>query len=100
MELFKSANVYIGHSVTIGKHEGLIPHILLYSLDTSSCHGIESGINYGHLPGLIHIVMNFHTVIAEIKGNIRVVQEVIRKKLFYDILLIARQYDEIIVAVA
>ena len=100
MEVYEGIEVHVGNTIAIGKHERLIPDIILYALDASAGHGVEAGVDDGHAPRLVHVVVDLHLVVAEVEGYVRIMQEVVREILLDNVLLVAGQDDEIVVAVA
>ena len=100
MEVYERLEVHVRNAIAIGEHKRLIPDIILHALDASAGHGVEAGVDDGHAPRLVHVVMDLHLVVAEVEGDVRIMQEVVREILLDDVLLVAGQNDEIVVAVA
>ena len=98
MELNKLVHVYITDTVSICHKEWLVPYIFLDTLDSSSSHCIKTCINYCNLPWLTMLLVNNHIVrtLCEVKRNITVVKEIIRKPFFNYILLISCTYNKLI----
>ena len=70
MEVHERIEVHVGNAIAIGKHERLIADIILYALDASAGHGVEAGVDDGHAPRLVHVVMDLHLVVAEVEGHV------------------------------
>ena len=87
-------NLHITHPITVGHQESLITYILLNALDAASGHSIVTCINYCYFPWPHIGLVNSHFVLAitVVKGNVRVVQEIVSKPLL-DILLFVASAD-------
>ena len=89
----KLPDINICHAISIGQHESIPIEVFLYSLDTSSCHSIQTGIYQSHLPWFQDIIMYDHLVfLCKIKGNITVVKIIICKP-FLDYMLLISTAD-------
>lgn len=97
----KIGNIDITDTITVGKHEGLIPDVLLHTLDPPASHGVQACVYYRNLPRFGGVVVDGHLIaaIGEVVCNVRSVQEIVCEVLLDDVLLIACADDKVVVAV-
>src|SRR5574344_1863548 len=97
--LYCLLNIYIPNAVSVCKKKLLISNVLLNSLNTSSGHCVNTGINHCDFPIFRMIIQNLNAVIRQINSHIAVMTEVICKVFFYDILLVSAAYNKIIYSI-
>ena len=95
MELHEGIQIHGAHAVAVRHHKWLIADIRLNPFDSSASHRIQACIYQCHLPWLRIVIMNFHLIIGKIKGHIRCVKEIVRKKFLHHILFISEAYHKI-----
>ena len=98
MKAYQPLQIHSADGISIGEHKRLVPDIGLDPLHTAAGHRVKPGIYQGHPPGLRIIIMNLHLIICQVKGHIRHVKKIIRKKLLYHILLISQTDNKIMEA--
>ena len=90
--------INITYAITISHKERFITYILLYSLNSSTCHSIKSCINYSYLPRLTMLFVDYHIIrtFSKVKCNITIMKEIISEPFLYYILLITSTYNKFI----
>ena len=60
---------------------------------------MKAGIHHGYLPVLRLAIVNLHGILSHVKGNVRIVQEIVGKVFLNQVLLIACQNNKFLKAV-
>ena len=96
MILYQFSDIHIGYTVTVRQQKGLVPNVAANSLHAAARHCVQPGVHHRHLPRLRKVIVYFHGIRLQIKGDIRRVQKIVRKKFFDHMLLVSRADHEVI----
>ena len=101
VKLQQLVDIDIADTITVCHHKRLVTHIFLYTFDASTCHRVIASINNSHLPRFQTALMESHLVlvVAEVKRDVAIMQEIVGKPLLDILLTIACTDDELIMPV-
>ena len=99
MESDKLINIYITDSIAIGKHKFISLDEVFYSSNSTSSHGILSGIHKRHLPIISMGIVHCHIIALDVDGDIVVVKKIIGEPLLDHISLVSETDNEFIVSI-
>lgn len=92
-------DVYVGNSVPVREHEGIVSYVFSCTEDPPSCLGSKSGVNQGDFPGFTVLFMDGHLVVFKIEGDVAAVEEVVGEIFFDDVSFVSQKNDKIVVSI-
>ena len=92
-------DVYVGNSVSVREHEGIVSYVFSCTEDPPSCLGSKSGVNQGDFPGFTVLFMDSHLVVFKIESDVAAVEEVVGEIFFDDVSFVSQKNDKIVVSI-
>ena len=96
MEIQEGGQIDICHTVAVGEAEGLVVQKGFDPRESAAGHRVLTGIYDRHSPGFRLAMVNFHAVAGHVHGDIRHVQEIVRKVFLDQIPFVTGADDEIV----
>ena len=92
-------DVYVGNSVPVREHEGIVSDVFSCTEDSSSCLCSKSCVNQGDFPGFTVLLMDGHLVVLKIEGDVAAMEEVVGEIFFDDVPFVSQENDKIVVSI-
>ena len=96
VKLNERGNVEIADAVAIGQAESFVAYVLANTLDASTRHGVQTGIDKGDTPRLGGCMMYLNRIVAQVDREIGVPLEVFQEVFLQEMAFVAAANDKII----